>query len=166
MECFNNEIQHTSLVERVWSLHPQRYLAPCHIHKGTERSAGRLHTLDQIQHYYVDRCDHPTIYSSSICASRSQGASINMLSLSFPALIIFEYIVSNARTKSITDMLTLCFNILYIPGPGHITWLSRSTFAIRSTSSSFGFGLFPIYQKASFSGRSLLLMQVKSRAKS
>ena len=162
MECFNNEIQHTSLVERVWSLRLQRYLAPCHIHEGTERSAGRLHTLDQIQHHYNYGCDHPTIYSSSICASRSQSASINMLCLSFPVLTIFEYIESNARTKSRTDMLTLCFNILYIPGPGHITWLSRSTSPIRSTSSSFGFGLFPIYHKASFSGGSLFLMQVKN----
>ena len=57
--------------------------------------------------------------------------SINMLNPSYSTLInFFEYIGSNARTKSRTDMLTLCFNVLYISGPGHNAWLSRSTFAI------------------------------------
>ena len=87
------------------------------------------------------------------------------LSLSFPALIISEYIESNARTKSATDMLTLCFSILHISGPGYNAWLSRSTFAIRSTSSSFGFGLFPTYHEARLSGEFLFLIQVKTHAK-
>ena len=82
---------------------------------------------------------------------------INMLSLSFPALINFESIESNARAKSGTDVLSLCFSVLYISGPGYNAWLSRSTFTIRSTSSSFGFGLFPTYHKARLSGRSLFL---------
>ena len=88
-----------------------------------------------------------------------------MLSLLFPALIIFEYVGSNARIKSRTDMLTLWFGILYISGPGYNAWLSRSTFAIRSTSSSFGFGLFPIYHEARLSGRSLFLIQDETHAK-
>ena len=90
---------------------------------------------------------------------------INMLSLSSPALIISEYVESNAGTKSRTDMLTLCFNILYISGPGYNAWLSRSTFTIRSTPSSFGFGLFPTYHKARLSGRCLLLIKIKARTK-
>ena len=65
-----------------------------------------------------------------------------------------EYIGSNARTKSRADMLTLCFGILFISGPGYNAWLSCSTFAIRSTPSSFGFGLFPTYHKARLSGES------------
>jgi hypothetical protein len=83
----------------------------------------------------------------------------------FRSSSFFNNIGSNARTKSRTDMLTLCINILYISGPGYNAWISRSTFAIRSTSSSFGFGLFPIYHKARISGSSLSLMQVKTRAK-
>ena len=62
-------------------------------------------------------------------------------------------------------MLTLCFNVLYISGPGYNAWLSRSTFAIRSTSSSFGFGLLATYHEARLSGRYLFLIQVKAHAK-
>ena len=58
-------------------------------------------------------------------------------------------------------MLTLCFGILYISGPGYNAWLSRSTFANRSTSSSFGFGLFPTYHEVRLPGKSLFLIQVK-----
>ena len=77
-----------------------------------------------------------------------------------PALIIFEHIGSNARTKSRTDMLALCLSILYISRPSNNAWLPRSTFTIRSTSSSFGFGLFPTYHEARLSGESLFLIQV------
>ena len=77
----------------------------------------------------------------------------------------FEYIGSNARIKSRTDMLTLWFGILYISGPGYNAWLSRSTFAIRSTPSSFGFRLFPIYHEARLSGRSFILIREETGAK-
>ena len=70
------------------------------------------------------------------------------------ALINFEYVGSNARAKSRTDMFTLCFIILFISGPGHNAWLPRSTFAIRSTSSSFGFGLLSTHYEACLSGKS------------
>ncbi|KAF8799466.1 hypothetical protein BYT27DRAFT_7317211 [Phlegmacium glaucopus] len=39
------------------------------IHRRTERSPGRPYALGQIQYRYVDSRDHPTVYSSSICAS-------------------------------------------------------------------------------------------------
>ena len=80
----------------------------------------------------------------------------------FPTLI--KNIESNAGTKPRTDLLTLCFSILYISGPGYNAWLSRSTLAIRSTSSTFGFGLLTTYHEACLSGRSLSLKQVKTRA--
>ena len=90
---------------------------------------------------------------------------VHMLSLSFLALIIFEYIESNARTESRTDMLTLCFSVLYISGPSYNSWLSRSTFAIRSAPSSFGYGLFSTYHEARLSGRYFFLIRIKACAK-
>ena len=104
-------------------------------------------------------------YSFLVNICQSIQRYINSLSLSFRALIIFEYIESNARTKSRTNMLTHCFSILYISGPGYNAWLSHGTFTIRSTPSSFGFGLFPTYRKARLSGKSLFLIQMKARAK-
>ena len=80
----------------------------------------------------------------------------------FPNIDLKNIIAPDARTKPRTDMLTICSSILHISRPSYNARLSRSTFASRSTSSSFRFGSLSTSHRECLSGISPFSKQLNA----